>query len=86
MKQKETIHIGNLIREKLKQEERSGAWLARKLCMDASNISKILQHHYIDTELLMRISVILHENFFDYYCDKYKQTLNIDNEEITSKH
>ncbi len=85
MKRKETIHIGQLIREKLQQEERSGAWLARKLSMDASNVSKILQRQYIDTELLLRISDILNEDFFDKYSALYRQIKSFNKDNSTTK-
>ena len=65
MKQK--IHIGELIRNQLFLQERSGAWLARKINTTSSNISKILNKEHIDTELLMKISVALNHNFFQYY-------------------
>lgn len=72
------IHIGNLIKEKLRQQERSNAWLARKLFMDSSNVSKMLKRSYIDTDLLLRISLILEEDFFLYYSNQYTQTLNLE--------
>ena len=67
------VHIGNLIREKLKEDERSGAWLARKINTDPSNVSKILQRRHIDTELLMKISVALNFDFFNYYSSLLKK-------------
>lgn len=70
----EEIHIGNLIRQKLKEQERSGAWLAKKLYCDRSNIHKILQKQFIDAELLFRISVIMDVNFFDYYAKMFDKT------------
>ncbi len=72
------IHIGNLIKQKLRQQERSNAWLARKLFMDSSNVSKMLKRHYIDTDLLLRISIILEEDFFVYYSYLYSQSINTD--------
>lgn len=67
------IHIGNIIRQKLQEQERSGAWLARKLYTDSSNMSKILKRKHIDAGLLLRISLILGENLFDYYSDVYAE-------------
>ena len=72
------IHIGNIIKQKLRQQERSNAWLARKLFMDSSNVSKMLKRQYIDTELLLRISIILEEDFFVYYSYVYSQNKNAD--------
>lgn len=70
------IHIGNLIKQKLRQQERSNAWLARKLFMDSSNVSKMLKRQYIDTDVLLRISIILEEDFFVHYSNFYAQYIN----------
>lgn len=67
------IHIGKLIKQKLKEQERSGAWLARKLFTDTSNVSKIIRRQHLDTELLMKISLILDFDFFQYLSDNYKK-------------
>ena len=61
------IHIGTLIREKLKEEERSVAWFARKLHCDRTNIYKIFQKQHLDSELLLKISIVLDYNFFLHY-------------------
>lgn len=66
-------HIGKLIQQKLKERERSGAWLARKLYTDPSNVSKIIRKQHIDTELLMHISNILDYDFFRCLSDFYKE-------------
>ncbi len=67
------IHIGEEIRKKLAEEERSYAWLARRLFMDPSNVSKLLQRSSINTDLLLRISCVLNEDFFEYYSIVYRQ-------------
>lgn len=58
------IHIGELIRERLCEIERTPTWLARKINCDRTNIYKIFQRASIDTELLARISRALDYNFF----------------------
>lgn len=68
------INIGKLIQQKLKEQERSGAWLARKLFTDPSNVSKIIRKQHIDTELLMRISNVLDFDFFKYFSDFYQDS------------
>lgn len=57
-------HIGQLIRQELRRQERSVAWFARQLSCDRSNIYRIFQKESIDTYLLVRISIILQYNFF----------------------
>lgn len=58
------IHIGELIRERLCEIERTPTWLAKKINCDRTNIHKIFQRASIDTELLARISKALDYNFF----------------------
>jgi len=68
---KEEIHIGNLIRAKLKEDGRSYTWLAKKINCQNSNIAKILNKSTINSGLLLDISVALEENFHRYYTDIY---------------
>ncbi len=64
------LHIGSCIQTELKRQERSVSWFARKLNCDRSNIYNIFLRNTIDTELLMRICIILNHNFFiDYVRD-----------------
>lgn len=58
------IHIGELIKTRLAQVERSPGWLAKKINCDRTNIYKIFQRPSIDTELLARISKALDYDFF----------------------
>ena len=58
------IHIGNLIREELKHQERSVAWFARHLNCERTNVYNIFKRDSIDTALLARISNILGRDFF----------------------
>lgn len=66
-KDKDNLHIGNLVKKELLRQERTVSWLARKLCCDRSNVYKIFLRPTIDSELLFRISVILHHDFFKDY-------------------
>jgi len=59
--------IGDLIKEKLKEEERTVTWLSKKTGYTRSNIYKALKLEYIHTELLDRISKVLEYDFFTYY-------------------
>ncbi|MCS3177559.1 XRE family transcriptional regulator [Candidatus Bacteroides intestinigallinarum] len=61
------IHIGKLIEEELRRQERSVSWFAKKLYCDRTNVYSIFKRSSIDTELLFRISIILNSNFFSYY-------------------
>jgi hypothetical protein len=66
------IHIGELIRSKLEEKERSVTWLAKKVYHDPSSLCKLLKRNNIDTELLLQISLILNYDFFVYYSDFIK--------------
>lgn len=61
------IHIGQLIEAELRRQERSITWFAKKLFCDRTNVYNIFKRQSIDTETLLRISQILHHDFFVYY-------------------
>ena len=63
------MNISELILQKLKEEKRSVAWLAKKIFMDPSNLRKRLKKNSMNTELLRRISKALDYKFFRYYLD-----------------
>jgi len=66
----ESIHIGSLISQKLKEQERSVAWLARKVNCDDGNLGRMLKNsQHIHSELLLRISFVMEEDFFSYYSE-----------------
>ena len=61
-------HIGQIIEKELHRQERSVTWFARRLYCDRTNI---FRRQSLDTELLLRISIILEYNFFQIYSDIY---------------
>ena len=67
------IHIGKLIEEELRRQERTVSWFARKLFCDRTNVYDIFQRKSIDTELLLRISRILDYDFFQHYTDRMRR-------------
>ena len=60
----ESIHIGKIIKEELRRQERTVAWLSRKIHCDRRNIYDIFSRTSIDTDLLYRLSLALHKDFF----------------------
>nr|WP_235328167.1 XRE family transcriptional regulator [uncultured Bacteroides sp.] len=66
------VHIGHLIEEELRKQERSVTWFANKLYCDRTNVYSIFKRESIDTALLLRISNILKHNFFYYYTKELK--------------
>ena len=67
------IHIGELIKQTLKQRRKSVVWFAGELSCSRTNVYKIFSKQSIDTFDLYRISKILDYNFFEIY---YKELQN----------
>jgi len=73
----EILPIGELIFQKLKEKERTIVWLAQKVGCDNSNLAKTLKNsRYIYSDLLLRISIALEEDFFAYYSQKFEEMQN----------
>ena len=70
------MHIGNLIRERLKEEGKTVVWLARELGCHRTNAYNIFEKPSIDTSMLRRISVIMGINFFDYLQDETQKQID----------
>ena len=58
------VNIGQNIKEELERQERSVSWLARKLNCTRAAVYRIFSKNSIDTQLLCKISEILHRDFF----------------------
>lgn len=65
------IHIGKQIKKELSRQQRSIQWLATKICCDRTNVYKIFKRESIDTGLLLRISMVLNKDFFEYYSKEF---------------
>lgn len=65
-----TVHIGSIIRQKLQEQGRSAAWLAKQIPCSRNNVFKVMRKPHISTDLLLRISKILDFNFFN--CFDYR--------------
>ena len=61
------VHIGKHIETEFYKQKRTVTWFAKELCCDRSNVYSIFRRESIDTALLLKISEVLHCNFFDYY-------------------
>ena len=61
------IHIGHLIQEQLKVDRRSVGWLSREIGCTRNHVYKIFNKPTLDGDLLLRISLSMHFNFFQYY-------------------
>lgn len=58
------VHVGRLIKAEMERQERTPSWLARHIGCDRTNVYRIYDRQSIDTELLLRISRVLHYDFF----------------------
>lgn len=58
------IHLGNIIKKKLKQDGRSVRWFAEQMNSDRSNMYKLLSRSHLSTDFLLRASRIVHHDFF----------------------
>ena len=72
MEPQEAPHIGHLIKEELERQERTVAWLARKMHYSRQNIYHLFQSQWIATDILMKISDIMDCNFFKVYADYWE--------------
>jgi plasmid maintenance system antidote protein VapI len=61
------IHIGHLIREQLKADQRSASWLAREIGCTRNHVYKIFNRPSLDADLILKISIAMSFNFFQYY-------------------
>ena len=64
------IHIGKIIEEEMLRQERTPAWLARKINCARPNVYYIFRQESINTDLLLRISKALTHNFFRDYSEE----------------
>ena len=69
----EEPHIGNIIREVLKQQGRSITWLGKQLGCSRQNIYKILRRNWIYTDMLLKISDLLDYDFFKCFSEYHYQ-------------
>ena len=61
------IHIGQLIQAQLKADQRSASWLAREIGCSRNHVYKIFNRPSLDADLILRISIAMNFNFFQYY-------------------
>ena len=65
------IHIGQLIQEQLKADRRSVGWFSREIGCTRNHVYKIFNKSSLDSDLLLRISLSMHFNFFQYYSAEF---------------
>ena len=75
----EPPHIGHLIKKELSRQGRTVTWLATQLKCSRQNVYCIFENHWIYTDTLWKICVVLDFDFFELYSifrQKMKTTNN----------
>ena len=67
MEKQGDIHIGHLIQEQLCKDQRSIGWLAKQIPCTRNHVYKIFNRPSLDADLILRISIAMSFNFFQYY-------------------
>ena len=68
----EALHIGHLVKAELARQERTVAWLARKLHCSRQNVYHLFECQWVSTEILSRLCDVLDFNFFKVYSDDWE--------------
>ena len=69
------MHIGRLIKQQLEAQDKTVSWLARELAYCRTNIYKIFDKKSIDTDLLLRICILLQYDFFSAYSKELEKSV-----------
>lgn len=69
------IHIGHLIHEQLKADQRSVSWLAREIHCTRNHVYKIFNKSSLDARLILKISKAMNFNFFQYYTAEFLENM-----------
>ena len=59
------IHLGSMVQQELLRQGKSVHWLSIAIKMERSGIYKLFRRKNISVQLLLKISIVLHHNFFD---------------------
>ncbi|MCQ2608160.1 MAG: hypothetical protein MJ197_05685 [Bacteroidales bacterium] len=70
-------HIGKIIQQTLKKQDRSVTWCAKQLNYTRDNMYKIFEKEWIDTHLLTKLSLVLGVDFFKYYSEYVCNNLHL---------
>ena len=68
----EEPHIGKLIKRHVNNKGIRIGWLAEKMGCHRNNVYKIFERPWIDTQTLMKISLILEYDFFSELSKSYE--------------
>lgn len=69
------LHIGHLIREQLKADQRSVSWLAREIGCTRNHVYKIFNKASLEGDLIFKVSIAMNFNFFQYYTAAFMDSM-----------
>lgn len=69
------LHIGNLVKAKLKEKAHTCVWLAAQMGCSRANLYKIFNKKYVGSRDLEKLSLILNFNFFEVVSKEMKEEL-----------
>jgi hypothetical protein len=69
------IYIGKLIREQLKEQDKTVIWFAKQMSCSRTKIYSIFEKRSIDTSELLHISQILGYDFFHVYVEELNRRI-----------
>src|SRR5215213_4709293 len=71
-----SIHIGQLIKEKVTEKRLSQEALGKMINTTKQNVGNIYKRRSIDTQLLLKLCIVLEYNFFEvYYSEEPLKTM-----------
>ena len=63
------MHIGKLMRRKIKENGHTVSWFAQKLNRERATVYTIFENPHIHTSLLLQVSIILDYDFFQHFSE-----------------
>ena len=58
------FHAGIIIKEELQKRGKTVTWFAEKMCCTRTHAHKIFRKQHLDTDILLRASLVLECNLF----------------------
>ena len=70
---KEEYHIGHRIKEYIDSHGIKLQWLSRQLHCHRNTLYNLFERNWIDSDLLMKLSLLLEHDFFAEFSEEYKR-------------
>lgn len=70
------LHVGKLIKTKLKERAHTCVWLAEQMGCSRTNLYKIFNKKYVGSRDLEKLSLILNFNFFEVLSKEMSEELS----------